>query len=347
MPEIIWAEGFEPYGTGTGGDGAVATRMKAGLWSQIEGTSGIGVYNDGTARTGSRYFKLQTNGSVLRRATGTMSLIGAAFGIRFPVLPANAGTWFQIRSPENSALLSFIWMTDGSIQVRKGSLTGDVLDLSDQVLFAGTWHHIEIVAAMSTTVGAIEVRVDGVAEIILTDLNLYSNNIAQIVWGTGINLGADHDLDDIVVHDGTGFLGPARVLTVFPAGDLSPFDWNITGAASGAEAVDEIPPDDDTSYIQAESEEDEAWFSMPTLPDDVIDILGIHVAVRGKQTEAGATFIQIGFVSGSEEVSGDSHALTTGYMYNQDAFSIDPNTEGLWSKESFEAAAFKLTRLAV
>lgn len=338
---IIWSEGFEHYGTGTGSN-ASRDRMLAGLWAEL-GT-GNSLLSNGTARTGDHQYRIDNNNSAARRAFGARTQAGMAYGFRFnTALPSGDGYYHAFRNASNANMVNIRFQSDGSIVVRNGVT---VLTTTDQVIFANTWHHLELICRVSATVGYIELRVDNVPVAILTDLNLGEVPMTQFRWYTEGLQSSSFDIDDIVCHTGDDFLGPARVLTYYPAGDLSPFDWDITGAASGAEAVDEPIPDGNTSYIQAELEDDVARFTMPTVSDDITSIIGVQVLTFGRQSEAGSTFIKSAMHSGADIAEGIDHALNTSYNYKSDVFDFDPADGGAWDKASFEAASLSVTRTA-
>jgi hypothetical protein len=337
---VIWADGFEHYGTGSTG---IANMLK-GLWSAVGGTGTNGPVN-GVARTGSHYAAINTNGAASRRAFGSRLQVGIAFGIRFPSLPSDDRTLFSLNNVGNSNVVTLIWNSDGSIGIYKGDHTGTLLATTEQVLTAATWHHVEILVTISDTAGAIELRVDNDPVAILADLDLDAVAVTQVVWYCRAAGGVNHQIDDAVAHTGDDFIGPARVLTSYLAADLSPFgDWTITGAASGAEAVDEAIPDDDTSYITAADAGDVARFLMPSLPADVSEIVAIHIPFYARQNEAGLTRVQTTLLSDAEAVDGAEHSLTPSYSYKEDAFNTNPATGGAWDKASFEAAILEVTR---
>src|SRR5690606_26381769 len=137
-----------------------------------------------------------------------------------------------------NAILTFAWQTDGSIKVYHGDAEDTLIGTADAVLSAGSWNHFEVHAVISSTIGEVEVKVDTITVLHLTDLNLGSTGMSSVRWGsrhTGVSTtSSSHYIDDIVCHDGSDFVGPARVLDVWPDADGSPFDWTVNGDTSGA-----------------------------------------------------------------------------------------------------------------
>lgn len=356
MAFIHWSEGFEQYGEG---GAPVRDLMRSGLWAQATAAGGstsahVQTRSAGGARTGNLYMSLigvAGATQLARRAGfGLQNTLGVAFGIRFPSLPVFADRVnFQLRDVNNNPILSFNFMTDGTVLVREGGRTGTLLMTSTEQFVAGAWEHFECIVTISDTVGSIEVRRNRVPIVQIGDLNLGTTPIAQVRWasndGSGTGSGGDEiHLDDIVTHDGVDFIGPARVLTVFPESDATPQEWDIIGAGSGVGAITEVPPDEDSSYIGAPVSEVRSRFTMPELPVDVEQLIGINTITRMRQDEAGATNVQASFLSGSESQVGVDHSISEAYVYYVDSFPLNPDTGEPWDKASFEAALLEYHR---
>src|SRR3546814_20256984 len=97
---------------------------------------------------------------------------------------------------------------------------------------------------------------------------------------------------DCILWDGSGsanndFLGSVSVTDLTPASDVA-LNWALTGAATGAEAVDDFPPDDDTSYIYAVDPPPAATtMELTDLNADVSSVKGLIIFNRSKKTDGG------------------------------------------------------------
>lgn len=346
MVVVYLAESFEHYGTGV--SSTVQNRMKAGLWSVLD--TGTNLVSDSTARSGDIYAVMPT-GSGKDAANilfGTsLGTVGVAVAARYSSLPGNGLNGFAIRGADSTPLLSWYINPDGSISVYDGFEIGTLLETTEAgIVSANSWHHFEMVATFSTTVGEYELRVDGVAVAQGSALNLGSAQATRLMAGRAGSgsTSPDTHLDDIVIHDGSAFIGPARVITVFPDADGGTQDWTVTGAASGAEAIDETAPDSDTSYIAAPVVNDIAQFTLPTLPSDVDNIVGVYIHAYARQEDAGVSSIKISMISDATEEEGAVHALTPTYVYYGSAFSLDPDGDIVWTKTALEAAIVQIER---
>lgn len=340
---IQFAESFDIYGS---------DESLVSFWN----TSSTGwALTTTNPRTGDRcmYFRREISGgawTIHRVLPSPVLSGGVAFGAyMITSLPvANNNVRFRIIDSSNTtAILWVAIQADGSIAIYK---TGNVLlAQSGPILTANTWYHIEFKYNIDDTIGYCEVRVNGetVAQINNADLGTTPAGIFQIYnyWDSNIDI----RVDDVIAWDTTGpvnndFIGQARVLTVFPASDTPVADFVVTGAASGYQAIDEVPPDDDTSYIEGVNAGDISEFGMPALPPEVVSIVGLFIPSRSKLSAAGAATLQISMVSNGQVAPGVDRGLGVGWTYYTDKFETNPDGGGAWSKSAFEAALIRLEK---
>src|SRR5690606_9162603 len=262
----------------------------------------------------SLYHDINTT-SVSRIVFGSNTeVIGVGFGIRLQSLPAaNNRVFFNIRDVSNTEIATVCIQSDGSIEVKRGSEGGTSIEITDAVITAGTFHHIEFRALIDDTVGEFELRVNGITLIQLGGLNLGT------IYSSSFGISSAFTqcwIDDLFIWNGEGslnndFLGPLRVLTVYADGDGTPQDWSVIGATDAYDAVNEVTPDDDESYIGSDTVGDKATLTMPELPPEVSAIAGIFVPVYARIEEAGTGQINLSMISdGSSYYGGDTTPLT-------------------------------------
>lgn len=351
---LVFLEGFEHYGTGATG----FTNMLAGPWAEITNTGTWSIVSS-PVRTGTkslRYNAVNSTPNVLRYNKKVASdIIGVGCGVHLENLPSNVILGISVRNASNSTILSVSFNPDGSLSLYKGSFAGTLIETSDTYLTAGTFHHVEFRALIDDTVGEFELRVNGVVALQLGGLNLGTAPAKMVCFGgiSGTTTPQPYVyFDDIFIWDNGGtynndFLGPLRVLTVFADGDGSPQDWDVTGAATGHEAIDEVPSDGDTSFISTGILNEKATFTLPELPVEVSYIAGIYLPVLSRIEEAGTGSINASIISnGLSYYGGDNQPLTSSYTYWPFTFDYDPNTDVAWTKSGFEAAAFQIEKVA-
>lgn len=348
---VIFAESFDYYGDS--GDGGLDF-MKDHVWVSTNQFSAL--VDDGTARTGNLYFRALPSGNAGVNSNrlvlpSSYTDLGMALGIRFPALPSTSNrNLLTFVDVSNNEVVSLVIQPDGTIQAYAGdTTTGTLLSSSSKRLRSSSWEHLEVHIIVSSSVGEIEIRLNEVTVLHVTGLDLGTSEITGFsVPPIGSGTGEMH-FDDMVFWDATGttgndFLGRVRVSTVFPDADGSTFDWSST-EANGYEAVGEVPPDEDTTYISASTVNDVAELEVPTLPTDIDTIEGVYVPVLARQETAGSTNMQISIISGGIEDTGDEQPIGDTYGYYGQVFPSDPNTSGAkWTKTTLEAAKVKIER---
>lgn len=349
---LVFMDSFEQYGSD------IANMLK-GSWAALtSGGSGDITLVTTPVRTGTRALRV-ASGSVLNTTNARYALkastdiIGVGYGLYMPNLPStNTSSYIAIVDTLNIVIFSLSYNSDGSVSLYTGiPETGTLIETSDSYLTAGTYHHIEFRAFMDDTVGEFECRINGITAIQLGGLNL-GVSLAKGVSFRNSKSSVTCYYDDLFVWTGYGdfnndFLGPLRVLTVFADGELSPNDWGVTGAGTAHEAIDEIPADDDTSYVYADTIGDKLTLTLPELPPEIAAIAGVFIPVFGRIDEAGIGQINMSAINGGQSYyGGETTPLTTSYTYWPFIFEYDPNTETTWTKTGFEAAAIQIEKTA-
>lgn len=356
---IMWAEGFDHYGTSPNGG---RDAMLKGAWAQFVIGSGNQLFiSSDQKRSGTHSLLIKYNSAAAgsnvtaRRVIGAAAImIGLSQGMYFASLPtANKELGFEFRDNTNSAIAMVTIQSDGSIGLYTGS-SRTLVASSDPIITASSWQHIECKLVIDSIVGEMEIRVNGVTMLHATDLDLGMNGATQIVWGTPIgeqpgSTSVDLYIDDIVAWNDTGddnadFLGPVRVETIFPASDTAQADWSVTGAADGYDAINDVAPDDDTSYISSDNQGDVSEFGLDTLPPETANIRGVYIPALARLSSAGTGNIQVSLVSESEVSEGPDQTLTQVYTYWGSVHEKDPDTGLAWTKEGLEAALLRIEK---
>ncbi len=338
---LLFADSFDHYGT-------VIANMLAGMWADLTGGGYVTISN-AFARTGTYSLKLQGSGGAEARFSLLKSAFtcGVGFGIYMPSLPSLNNTMtLQFRNASNVDLLTLCFQSDGSIAAKKGDENGTLIDISDSILTAGTFNHIECKAVFDNVAGYVEVRVNGVIKLQIGSLNL------GIVACTQAALHASNEavyFDDVFAWDDTGtynndFMGAQRILTIFPTGNTAQADWSWNGAASGYLCINEAAPDADTTYLSSPTVGNKSDFSLPSLPPELVQITGVMIPAMARIDAAGIGNLKVTMKSSAALLAGASMPLTPGYSYYRNAFEYDPNTSAPWTKAALEAALVRVEK---
>lgn len=353
---LIWAEGFDHYGTSPNGG---RDAMLSGEWAQFSSAGNPPVISTDQKRTGSYSLKLAYNhlaltGLIARRVIGsTKTVVGIGFGVYLDSLPVlNNEHGLEIRNGSNVNILRVSVDSDGSIGLYKGSGHTSIGN-SDPCIGASSWNHIETKVIVDNVVGEVEVRVNGLPVIHLTNLDLGVSGASQFVWGNPDGDVAVSDqtwyIDDIVVWDDTGtynndFMGGQRVVLIFPNADTAQDDWVPVGDSDAFDCVDNVPPDGDSTYISSDNTGDVTEMELAGLPPETQNIAGVYIPFMGKLEDAGVGNVQISLVSGGEVSLGPDTVLTTAYTYWGGIHETDPDTDAPWTKTALEAALLRIEK---
>lgn len=347
---LLFADGFEHYGvSGTG-----RLNMLAGEYAEVY--TSLTYPSEDQSRTGSRSFRIgqQTGVWYWRKIHGSQhNELGAGLGFYTSQLSGSIPIVSFSSGDSVSTGVLFNVTSDGAIVAAKGLNFSNrqVLGSSDPgVISPQTWNHIEVRVLNDPVVGELEVRLNGEVVIFLTNLDLFSSALSS-VGCFSFTTNTSSYIDDLIVWDTTGdvnntFFGPARVTYIGLQGDEPGNQWNVTGADTGAEALTELAPDGDTSYISAAVVGMVSEYGIAELPPEAEVIAGIYVAAMGKLATAGVGNSQISIVSNGQVQSGTDNPMTAVYTYRGTVFEKDPDTGLLWTKGGLEAAKLKFEKTA-
>ncbi len=236
----------------------------------------------------------------------------------------------------------------GSVIINNLSSSFNVFASSDPgVITASATRYIEV--AFNVDAGAI-VHLDG-EEIINFSEGIHEpepgsgNGITESAnsWFSHVKVGGGANggnatvyLDDFYYCDDTGttnndFLGDVRVYTLWPedVGASSDFTRNGGTVDGNYTAVDELAPDDDTSFVDTDVPGSEDFYEMEDLSGQDIFAVAVTSCARAADDSAGS--IQNQILSNSVTGSAPTRALSSTYTFVQDIFETNPDTLDQWT----------------
>lgn len=183
-----------------------------------------------------------------------------------------------------SSSLGIVYLkADGSITVAGDSEIEHVI-FPEGTIVANEYYYICFSFIMSNT-GTLTVRVNNAtASHIGPDTFNYTT--AYLSFG-----GDDTWYDDIVVDNTADYYqNPPRVIEhIVPDSDRAAQDFAPLGAGAGYVEVDDLIPDNDTSYISASTVGDISEFGLSNLPADVTEVHAAKVVTYGAREGTGGT----------------------------------------------------------
>jgi hypothetical protein len=207
--------------------------------------------------------------------------------------------------------------------------------------------------------GAAECRVNGVVVASVSGVNLGTTDIGGVRWGqiaNGIHGTGDWFIDDVRLGDALNgvqddFVGDRRVLLRQADRDGPIQDFTPDTGSTAWDRVDEVPPDDDASYIDGTTVGDRAQIGFEALPAGVVQVDSIAYVAYCRKTDVGDATIRLNCVSGvaspQAEELGAEYPLNITYNYLPiQIFDEDPDAAGPWTVSGADAAMCEIERTA-
>jgi hypothetical protein len=246
--------------------------------------------------------------------------------------------------------------TDGALVCWSGSsysefVTGNMIGRSVPCITSGAYHYVEGFVYPHPTAGSVEVRVDGVTRLNLTDVNTDpcgTGEVSQFVTGIydaigGGSLGMGNvDYDDLHAWDtnaGNGpdtFVGNSSVIYRPAIADTPYADWGLSTGSVGYVLINDSS---DGTYIDASTPGQKSAFSFQALPGLVAAVIYQQFTFRGLKTDSGDCNVAPFFVSSAIEADSPAQPMTTAETWRWAIQGEDPATSGApWTPAAANAA---------
>lgn len=262
-------------------------------------------------------------------------------------LKVNAtGTW-ELMTFRDGSTVQMRLDTDGANQivVKRGST---IISYTGYTIAPNTWIYLEFKATFHNSNGSYELRVNNIPIDSQSgiDTSTTGSSSANSVFLNMREPGKNSWIDDVYMFDDEGafcndFVGDVHVEALFPDGAGYVSDWAaFPGAGANYEEVDEIDPDDDTTFVATSGVllEDSYTFG------DLVTLSGLVYAVQvnlwAKKDDVGSRTIVGTARPISTVYSGIGVSLGDSYGYTTYPFDANPETSGLWTIAEINAAEF-------
>jgi hypothetical protein len=215
-------------------------------------------------------------------------------------------------------------------------VNGVTVASSTQALVDATIYHIQV---------HLQIADAGVLQVKLNDTQVINyagdtkpgaeTTINTIRWG-GINGSADWD--DLTVNDTTGaednsWPGIIRIARLLPSGPGTYVNnWSRNTGSTNWQAVDEVPPDNDTTYIFTSTANLYESFSMSDQSLVNVNYKALITSVVAKK-DSGTVQLAVGIRDdqNSTDYFGANSALDVSYGCIQERRTVDPSTTATWT----------------
>lgn len=321
---LLWAERYGGYY-----DTSTHDSPSAGSLSSIDTTG---------ARDGGRCLVLGNGGFFTRELLATQTGTGIV-GVVFKVTGAynsDAGHALLkiIDSDTTTSQLTISFESTGTtsrIVVRRGTQSGTILATGSIVLNPDTWYVVEFKFTIHDSTGAIQVKTNGIDDI---------HSGGGMITGLDTRNGANGDWKHIQIVDGSNgsgsrwetmwalntsgsfnndFIGDQTAVCLMPDADDS-VQFTRSGGATNAAAVDDIPRNADTDYVESSTTGHKDTYGVANIPGALSGklISGWRHVIAARQTDTGSGELRpivktdLGTqINGSTIVMGQSANYTT------------------------------------
>lgn len=206
-------------------------------------------------------------------------------------------------------------------------------------LSTGTWYRIEVKSGNGTS-AAYEVKIDGASELSgTTDQNATNCGAVRLGKVANRNSQTVNFYYDDFHYDDTAYPGSGNILAMKPNGAGSSSQWT-SGTGSTFAEVDEIPSDDDTSYIMnSASVSQSSLFAMEDTTTVGISgtILGTKGWHRIKEASAVTSANHLRLRSSATNSDTNARDLSTSYASYGKLYATDPATATAWTTGGLDA----------
>jgi len=165
-------------------------------------------------------------------------------------------------------------------------------------------------------------------------------SLRSIIFGdaqvNGYGLRGGWKYGDIIVHTAAAGIGDVGVY--YRPSDADGTDTDFTpSAGDNFECVDEIGPDEDTTYNESDGTAGHRD-SFETPGVSAMSVLSVGVLVRARKTDSGAATLLVGAVHGGSEDQSSARNLAESYLTYSEFFDVCPSTSAAWSAAEVTAA---------
>ena len=346
---LIYIDGFDTYGSSDGSN--VTASMSEAGWimnAQFNSTPIPSVHTD--TRTGIGWSITPgawTYGGDLKRAFPVCSGIVVGFAIKLTT--ANFQNICAILY--NNLIGTIYTQLEVSANGENGVTvqTGDgahIYTSPPNVLFENVWQYLELKYTPGVGTSYLEVRIDGVTVISVTNEALQTSGAASLVNMFDFTSagGTSTLVDDLYICNTAGtnfndFLGDCVVHSLIPLSDAGPNTMTMNGGITGQHftTVNDVPPDNDTTYMSSDTSGQKETYNLSTITADVLQVLAVSVNTTARKQAPGFGPYKSFIVTGGVEA--DSGQFSAALAYIQTQFILETQPNGLpWNNASLQGS---------
>jgi hypothetical protein len=216
------------------------------------------------------------------------------------------------------------------------------------------WVYVEVdLIANASGAGAVQIMVNG--QVVLHETGVTTSSTPNIYGSAFVNGGSNYVnfneyFDDAYTRApssmtlGDSFLGDVKAVPIAPNAIGHEDDFIQTGGTSGEPwtAVNDIPPDGDTSTVSSNTPGNKELFKgpQPSTLTDVTEIYGVSGYALVRKDDSPARVVSFGISDGTTDHFDAGAAVGSDYKYIVRQFPVNPITGVAWVDSDFAVAQF-------
>jgi len=146
-------------------------------------------------------------------------------------------------------------------------------------------------------------------------------------------------MGDIVVHTNAGPIGDCAVFYRPANADGAPTDFTPKDAGDNFDMVDEIGPDEDTTYNESDGTAGHRDAFEQAGVASNLAVLAVAPMIRARKTDTGVATIKVGLEHSTDEDESAAKALSESYLTFMEIFEDCPDETG-WTPAQVNATEF-------
>jgi hypothetical protein len=348
---LVAIEGFDTFGTteGDAGSADVVAGLQAKYTGEFEQGNDTRIYagwGSGKALSFGRDTTADNNYALIPVGTPKATIVtGFAFRPRGnPHVAQHFMSFYDVS--EDKEHVACQCLLGNTLRVKLGTfgivLLGNVYD----AFRPERWTYVEIKVTIDNTVGAVEVKINGIQRLNLTGID--TNNGATVPQITHVKLiggegNADsidgsYMFDDVYVANTDGatnndFLGPIKIESLFPDAEGDNVDFLPSAGTDNALNVDENPSDGDTTYNESGTFGHYDLLTASNLSTITGNIKGIQLNTDARVTDATPIDLINKVKTGvtEDEAAAQGVSDETNFTTFSDIWEEDPDTATDWT----------------
>lgn len=319
----------------------------------FDAVTGVITINSASARFTSPHGQgcsIPQNSHITKNLSSSFATLIVGAAVKFTAIPTAATDLFMVVQDSNTVQCGLSVTNTGALQFVRSSTTTIGSASSGGIIVAGVWNFIEMLVTISNTVGVVQAWLNGIQVINSSGVNNRSsanNSSNQIGLGEYNNNGTGSPFlfDDLYCFDTGGSVlnsvaGDSRFVVSMASASGSFAQFTPVGAPANWDCVNEIPPDDDTTYVADGTigDRDSYDFESQTFTGNAIMVVPW---VRARKDDAGAHTIELSLRNGGVDAFSSAISVPSSYSYqNGGAFVVNPNGGGAIDQTAFNAMEF-------